>query len=291
MTTHIHTFDRHRSHLFGIAYRMLGSVMDAEDMVQETFLRWQTVRETAVKSPKAFLTSIVTRLSIDQLRSARMQRESYIGPWLPEPLLQTEAEEGAERMLILSESLSLAFMLLLEKLTPTERAVFLLRQVFDYDYSEIATLVDKSEGNCRQIFRRAKQRIDSQRPRFEPKAETHEQLLMAFYGACFTGDLDGLLALLADDVVATSDGGGKARAARRPVLGAENVARFMMGLTRLAPDGFAIRLQQVNEALGVVGYSHGQPMMVVVPEIRNGRIYAIRSILNPDKLQNIPPLA
>lgn len=289
---HDDPFEQHRSYLFGIAYRMLGSVMDAEDMVQETFLRWRGAARESVRSPKAFLASTITRLSIDQLRSARVKRESYIGPWLPEPLPSERESADAERMLILSESLSLAFLVLLEKLSPTERAIFLLRHVFDYDYGDIAAIVHKSEANCRQIFRRAKKHIDGERPRFEPRAESHEQLLTSFSMACFTGDLDQLVSLLAEDVVIWSDGGGKATAARKPIIGAPQVAHFMINLTRrLLPENFEMRFQIFNEALSVVGYSNGQPMMVFIPQIENGRIVACRSILNPDKLHHIPPLA
>jgi len=195
-------FDRHRPLLFSIAYRMVGSVIDAEDVVQEAYLRWRrSPQEEEIRSPKSYLSAVVTRLCIDQLRSARARREEYVGPWLPEPL-PTDAA-------VLDESLSMAFLVLLESLNPTERAIFLLREVFDYDYREISHLVDKSEENCRQIARRARQSVAARRPRFESTPEQEERLMGRFLEACFDGDMDGLLALLSEDVTLWSDGEGE----------------------------------------------------------------------------------
>jgi RNA polymerase sigma-70 factor (ECF subfamily) len=228
-------FDEHRNLLFSIAYRMLGSVADAEDLVQETFLRWQDAEPGEVKSPRAFLSTVITRLCINHLRSARVRREQYVGPWLPEPLLTARGAdpEGDARR---AESLSMAFLVLLESLSPVERSVFLLREVFDYDYPEIAQVVGKSEVNCRQTLRRARQYVVERRPRFDPSPSQREQLTSQFLKASAEGDMQGLLALLAEDVALWSDGGGKASAALRPIWGADRVVRFMLGsLRKLVP--------------------------------------------------------
>src|SRR5215208_5389379 len=187
----LEAFDRHRQLLFSIAYRMLGSVADAEDVMQESYLRWRRASEREVRSPKAYLSTVVTRLCLDHLRSARARRVRYVGPWLPEPLV-TEPSPDASEVTALDESLSMAFLVLLESLTPTERAVFLLREVFDYDYGEISRLVGKSEANCRQIARRARQSVAARRPRFERSAEQEEHLVERFLEACASGDMEGL---------------------------------------------------------------------------------------------------
>jgi RNA polymerase sigma-70 factor (ECF subfamily) len=268
-----------------MAYRMLGSVMDAEDVVQEAYLRWQrAAREEEVRSPKSYLAAVVTRLCIDQLRSARARREEYVGPWLPEPLPTDRA--------LLDESLSMAFLVLLESLNPTERAVFLLREVFDYDYREISQLVDKSEENCRQIARRARQSVAARRPRFESSPEQEERLMGRFLEACFGGDMDGLLALLSEDVTLWSDGGGKTRAALNPIYGADNVARFIWGILRKAPPGFAVRRASVNGRPGIIGYfEDGRPHSVVTFDVAEGSIRAIRLVVNPEKLRAVPPMS
>lgn len=282
-------FTQHRPLLFSIAYRMLGSVMDAEDMVQETFLRWQQAAENEVQSPKAYLTAIITRLCIDHLRSARVQRESYLGPWLPEPLL-TDDTTGTAELATLSDSLSMAFLVLLEKLSPLERAVFLLREVFDYDYAEIAAIVGKTEANCRQLVRRARQHLSNGRPRFQTSPTEQQTLTIQFAQACATGDLDGLLQVLAEDITLWSDGGGKVSAARRPILGSDRVARFLLGLVKKAPPDLATRFARVNGRPGFVTYVGGNPLMVLSLETGNGRIQAIHIVVNPDKLKTIPPL-
>jgi RNA polymerase sigma-70 factor, ECF subfamily len=286
-------FDRHRPLLFSIAYRMLGSVMDAEDVVQEAFVRWQRAPETEVRSPKAYLSTVVTRLCIDQLRSARARREEYVGPWLPEPLTAapgTAGETGPEAAL-LDESLSMAFLVLLESLNPTERAVFLLREVFDYDYPEISRLVGKTEANCRQISRRAREAVAARRPRFERSPEQEERLTELFVEACTSGDLEGLLSLLSEDVTLWSDGGGRVRAALNPIHGADRVARFLVGILREVPAGFAVRLARVNGRPGVLAYEGGRPTGVVSLDVSEGRIQAVRIVVNPEKLGSVPPLA
>ncbi len=280
------TFNAYRPYVFAIAYRMLGSAMDAEDMVQETFLRWCKAADQIIQSPKAYLATIVTRLCIDYLRSAYVQRESYIGTWLPEPLV-TDATAGSEEMVILADSLSIAFLNLLETLTPTERAVFLLRDVFDYSYAEIAVIVDKSEANCRQMMRRAKQHLADGRPRFPASAAEQERILSEFMGACLNGDLRGLVALLADDVVEWSDGGGQVNAALKPIYGADKVARFLLALTKQLSSESTLQLAPINGQAGLIIWVDGRPFTVLSLDVRNGRVHNIYTIVNPQKLQHI----
>jgi RNA polymerase sigma-70 factor, ECF subfamily len=288
MTARTEDFERHRSLLFSIAYRMLGSVTGAEDIVQEAFLRWQEMPDTEVRSPKSYLSTVVTRLSIDRLRSARAHREEYVGPWLPEPLVSNRAEEGAD-LIQLDESLSMAFLVLLESLNPVERAVFLLREVFDYEYEEISRIVGKSEANCRQIARRARQSVAAHRPRFERSPEQEERLIQRFVETCMSGDMEGLLELLSEDVTLWSDGGGKVAAASYPIHGPERVARFLLGVLRTVPPGFFTRRAQVNGGPGVVGYVNGCPTSVVALDVANDRLRGVRIVVNPEKLRAIPP--
>ena len=280
-------FDRHRPLLFSIAYGMLGSVVDAEDVVQEAYLRWQGTSREGIRSPKAYLSAVTTRLCIDQLRSTRARRVDYIGPWLPEPLLTDTDAEHAD----LDGALSVAFLVLLESLTPVERAVFLLREVFDYDYAEVSRLIGKSEANCRQISRRARASVAARRPRFESSPEEEEHLAQSFLVACLEGDMDGLLALLSNDVTLYSDGGGKTRAAINPIRGPEKVARFLAGILSKAPPGFVVRSNRVNGHPGFVGYfGDGRPQSVATFEVVDGSIGTIRLVVNPDKLGHVPPL-
>jgi len=283
-------FDRNRPLLFSIAYRMTGSVMEAEDAVQEAYLRWQQASEDEVRSPSAYLSKVVTRLCIDRLRSARVRREHYVGHWLPEPVFGEQGQE-IESKAELEDTLSMAFLVLLESLSPVERAVFLLREVFGYEYAEIAALVGKSEANCRQISRRARQSVAARRPRFESSPQQEERLMESFLQASLSGDMEALLALLSDDVTLYSDGGGKARAALNPIYGAENVAQFLTGILRNIPPGFTVRQTRVNGRPGLVGYfGDGSPQSVVSPEVAEGSIRAIRLVINPEKLENVPPL-
>ncbi|MDQ3863044.1 MAG: RNA polymerase sigma-70 factor [Actinomycetota bacterium] len=288
MTTRVQDFERHRSLLFSIAYRMLGSVAEAEDMVQEAYLRWREAPETEVRSPKSYLSAVVTRLSIDRLRSARAWREEYVGPWLPEPLVSDYSEELADPA-ELDESLSIAYLVLLESLNPVERAVFLLREVFDYEYEEISSIVGKSEDNCRQIARRARQAVAARRPRFEHSPEQERRLTEQFVEACVSGDMEGLVGLLSEDVTLWSDGGGKVAAAPYPIHGPERVARFLLGVLRTVPPGFFVRLARINGGPGIVGYVEGRPTGVVALEIAAGRFIGVRVVVNPEKLQAIPP--
>ncbi len=288
MTARTEDFERHRSLLFSIAYRMLGSVTDAEDIVQEAYLRWQEVPEAEVRSPRSYLSAVVTRLSIDRLRSAQAKREKYVGPWLPEPLLSEQAEEVAVPD-ELDDSLSMAFLVLLESLNPVERAVFLLREVFGYDYAEISRLIGKSEANCRQIARRARRSVAARRPRFERSPEQEQRLPQQFLEACMSGDMEGLVGLLSEDVTLWSDGGGKVAAAPYPIHGPERVARFLQGVLRTVPPGFSARPAWVNGGPGVVGYVNGHPMSVVALDVADGRLRGVRIVVNPEKLRAIPP--
>ena len=288
MTALTADFERHRSLLFSIAYRMLGSVADAEDIVQEAYLRWREVPEAEVRSPKSYLAAVVTRLSIDRLRSAQVQREEYIGPWLPEPLVTNRAEEGAD-LVEVDESLSLAFLVVLESLNPVERAVFLLREVFDYDYEEISGIVGKSEANCRQIARRARSAVAARRPRFERSPEQEKRLTRRFVETCMSGDMEGLLKLLSEDVTLWSDGGGKVAAAPYPIYGPEGVARFLLRVLRTVPPEFSARLTRVNGGPGVVGYVDGYPTSVVALDVADSYVQGISIVVNPEKLRGIPP--
>ncbi len=284
---HFETFSAYRNLLFSIAYRMLGSAMDAEDMVQESYLNWERVTTQEIESPKSYLTAIVTRLCIDHLRSAKVRREEYMGPWLPEPILTDPPPDTVA----LAESLSVAFLVMLESLSPIERAVFLLREVFEYDYDEVARIVDKSEVNCRQMVKRAKEHITTRRPRFETSVEQHQKMLLKFGEVCMTGDMEGLLALLADDIVEYSDGGRKVSAAIHPIKGASNVAHFFISIiTKKLPPDYSVQMLMVNGQPAVVNYSGEKPHSVILLDIVDGRIQTIYYILNPDKLKLIPPL-
>ncbi|MHB8645126.1 MAG: RNA polymerase sigma-70 factor [Thermomicrobiales bacterium] len=282
----VETFDAHRALLFAVAYRMVGSVMDAEDIVQEAYLRWQRREETDVQSPKAYLSTIVTRLSIDHLRAAHTQRESYTGTWLPEPLL-TEPEPDVADTVALHESLSLAFLVLLENLTPVERAIFLLHDIFAYDFHEIAGMVGKSEANCRQLARRARQQIQARRPRFDPSPERQQRLTQQFIAACTSGDLSSLLATLADDATFWGDGGGKARAPFRPIEGAERIAAFILGIMRNVPEAIQVRPATVNGQPGFLFLLDGAVYTALALDIVDGRIQAMYAIANPDKLRAV----
>ncbi len=285
MDTRTSVFTSTRPLLFSIAYRMLGSVADAEDLVQDTWLRWQEVPESDVREPRAYLATIVTRLAINQLRSARSQRESYVGPWLPEPLVTENAADPSEPV-ELAESLSMAFLVMLERLSPIERAVLLLRDVFDFDYAEIAQIVDKSEANCRQLLTRAKKHMGAREARFDVDREQADRLIEGFTEAARAGDMEGLLALLAEDITLWADGGGKVKgAALRPVHGADAVARFSVGvIQRFVPAERILRTTRINGEPGFIVYVSGQPLAAMILHVRDERIQTIYAIANPDKL-------
>jgi len=280
------THEELRPYLFSIAYRMLGSVAEAEDVVQETFLR---LHEAGVEpeSPRAYLATITTRLAIDELRSARSRREVYPGEWLPEPLVDDDALRQAE----MADSLSLTFLHLLEKLSPVERAVFLLREVFDYPYDEIARIVGKSAENCRQILARAHRRVREGRRRFDVSRDERDEIARRFVAAWEEGDTGGLVELLAADATVYGDGGGKAPAAPRPLVGAERVAKALIGWGRQARErGITHRPALVNGEPGLVFHDpDGRVRWVAALEIMDGLVVAVRSILNPDKLAHVPP--
>lgn len=284
--SHLELFNQHRSLLFAIAYRMLGTVTDAEDIVQETFLRWQQTAETTVKSAKNYLSTIVTRLCIDHLRSARVRREQYVGSWLPEPLM-TEQTDDPSAQVELADSISIAFLVVLERLSPIERAVFLLREVFEYDYDEIAQMVEKSPANCRQILKRSRQHIISQRPRFSVAHEQQEQITTKFLDATTKGDLQGLLSFLAKDITYWSDGGGKVSATLKPLHGAMKVARFFLAIRRKWLSNAVSRIVEINGKLSIVNYVDGCIFCVWMFDIADGCIQSFYSMRNPDKLKRL----
>ena len=277
-------FNHHRRLLFGIAYRMLGTVTDAEDMVQETFLRWQQTPQNTVQSAKNYLATTTTRLCIDYLRSARVRREQYVGPWLPEPLLTQQSSDPAEQV-ELADSLSMAFLVMLERLSPIERAVFLLREVFEYDYPEIAQIVGKSAENCRQILRRSRQHITAQPPRFPVSHQQQEQMTVQFLEAWTQGNVQELLTLLAKDVAFWSDGGGQVAAALKPLHGAMPVARFLFAIQRKRLPTDHAHLVEINGQPGMLIRGESGIQSVVTFEIREGYIQSVYVIRNPEKLK------
>jgi RNA polymerase sigma-70 factor (ECF subfamily) len=283
-------FETYRPLLLSIAYRMLASASEAEDIVQEAYLRYRSASIDEVRSLKSYLTTIVTNLCLDYLKSARVQRTQYIGPWLPEPVLTKDANLLLTDTVEQRESISFAFLVLLERLTPPERAVFLLHEVFDYPFQEIAQIIDKPPTTCRQIFHRAKEHLAERRQRFTPSPETQQQLMMRFAAACQSGNLPALTALLKQDVVSWSDGGGKTRAALRPIIGASNVARYWLSLNRkyLADyKDFSLTINEVNGQLSALGWEGSQLVFVINLNIVDQHIASIHAILNPDKLAYI----
>jgi RNA polymerase sigma-70 factor (ECF subfamily) len=282
-------FEEYRPLLFSIAYRMLGAVMEAEDTLQEAFLRCQGKPIDEVDSPKSYLCSVVTRLCIDHLRSAQVQREEYVGPWLPEPLV-TDSSATPQEAVTLSESLSMAFLVVLESLSPVERAVFLLREVFEYDYAEIAGMVGKSEANCRQMISRARRHIAERRPRFDVSPTHQSRVVEKFMHTLNTGDVEGLMAVLDEDVTWWSDGGGMVGVAKKPIRGAEQVARFALNLARMAPEDTVTRPVEINGGPGFIVYVDGVPFNTLSFDIDEDRIVAIRAVVNPDKLRRLPTL-
>ena len=286
-------YEELRPLMFSIAYRMVGTASDAEDIVQEAFLRFHRESEkgTAIESPKAYLSAVTTRLAIDHLRSARVRRERYFGTWLPEPLL-TDPETDVARDVETADSLSMAFLVLLESLTPVERAVFLLREVFDYGYDEIARVVGKSEDNCRQIAVRARQQVEAKKPRFEASRKRREELARRFFDAVRDGNQKGLLELLSADVVVYADGGGKGPAFPRPVHGRERAARVLLGGVgtgqRLGVVG--IHATTINGQPGAVAFDReGRAVAVVTLDVADDLVQTIRAVSNPEKLRHLGP--
>jgi RNA polymerase sigma-70 factor (ECF subfamily) len=277
-------FEAHRPRLVGIAYGMLGGLAEAEDVVQDAYLRWHEADQAQIRSAEAFLVTVTTRLAIDRLRSARMRRESYVGPWLPEPLVADAAPDPAD-VVAEAEQLSLALLTALERLNPVERAVLLLRDVFDLDYGEIADVVEKSPANVRQIATRARAHVgDAGRRLTTPTPEEEERLLGAFMEAAATGDLERLTGLLAADAIMWSDGGGIARAARKPIYTAAKVARFFIGVARKAPPDATFDRVRVNGEPGLRVNTADGPITIVAFEIADGVITGVRVVVNPEKL-------
>ncbi len=280
--------------LRSIAYGIVGSVNDAEDLVQDAYLRFHraVTAGEVIESPKAYLSVIVTRLAINHSRSARVRREQYVGTWLPEPLLTDEASDPTERA-EMADALSMAFLVLLESLSPVERAVFLLHEVFGFAYDEVAGMVHKTENNCRQIAARARRHIEARRPRFEASRRQKDELAKRFFAAVEEGDLDGLMELLAADVVMIGDGGGKAPAIRAPLHGSERVAGFLVAIARgLRLVEGRIRPAEVNGQPGaIIRDRDGRIISVLSLDIADGRVQTIRGILNPDKLRHLGPVA
>lgn len=286
-------FQTYRPLLFSIAYRMLGSASDAEDVVQDTWLRYADAAPgTDIQSPRAYLTTIATRLCLDRLKSARAAREQYVGPWLPEPVLTDDAGEP-ERGAVLAESLTLAFMVLLETLSPEERAVFLLREVFEYSYAEIAGMLDTTPANCRQLFHRGRERVTARRRRPQPAVDGKRELVGRFVDALRSGDGEALTRLLAADVGFWSDGGGKAIAARRPVVGREQVVNLLLGIRRSAAatgvslDRISVAIAEVNAEPAMLVEVDGRLDAVYTCSVADGAIDGIRVVRNPDKLTYI----
>jgi RNA polymerase sigma-70 factor, ECF subfamily len=286
-------YEELRPLLFSIAYRMVSSVSEAEDIVQEAFLRIHRAEAegTRVESPKAYLSAVTTRLSIDHLKSARVRREQYVGEWLPEPLL-TDATPDAAAHAETADSLSMAFLVLLESLTPVERAVFLLREVFDYGYDEIARIVNRTEDNCRQLYVRARRHIDDGRPRFDASQQHRDELVRRFFAAAERGDLAALEEMLAADVVVYGDGGGKAPS-WKPVYGPARVAKLIAGSLKQAQElGVVSRPAHINGQPGVMFFDdEGRIGGVMSLDVADGLVQTIRGVTNPDKLQHLGPVS
>lgn len=282
----VEIFDQHRRRLFGIAYRMLGMRDDAEDIVQEAYLRWHKADAEEIESPEAWLVTITTRLSIDRLRSLAKERETYIGPWLPEPLL-TSKTYTPEDELEFADNLSMAFMALLERLSPTERAAFLLREAFDVSYQEIARIVGKNETACRQLIHRARNRVRDDKPRFEASEADKKNLIEKFVAATAAADEKAILSLFAEDAVMTSDGGGKVTAARKIIEGGHKIARLYYHVALKSKGLLDVRIKPINGELGIVSTVFGQPFAATVFEIEGDKIRAVYQVMNPEKLKGL----
>ncbi len=296
MTDPLAAFDRHRRLLFGVAYQMLGSVADAEDVVQDAWLRWSAADRDDVLDERAYLVQITTRLALDRLGSARARRESYVGPWLPEPLLTggspvasgppaPEPDEAA----VLGERISLALLVVLETLSPVERAVFVLREVFGMSAAEVGAVLGRSEAGVRQLAHRAREHVEARRPRFDTDRRAQQEVTERFLAAVAGGDVDALLAVLSPGVVLTSDGGGKTKAALRPIAGADKVARWLVAI---AQDGAAIpdvriELADVNGSPAIVGWSGSEPFGSISLTVADGRVEQVLVVVNPDKLTGL----
>lgn len=281
MATEASVFEQHRPVLIGIAYRMLGSMWDAEDVVQDGYLRWAGTDQSTVRNPRAFLITVVSRLALDRLKSARVTRESYVGPWLPEPV--DTSELGPLDTAELRDSVAFATLHMLERLSPPERAVFVLREAFDFPYEQIGDVVGLSPAHCRQLLQRARRHLTEGRERAHPSGEEHTRLLLSFLEAARTGDLDELNGLLADDVVSYNDGGGRVRAALRPILGKARVIAFVLGLAKRYEVGEATLVTANGQPALHVHVDGGDQLLML--DARDGRIDALFSVSNPEKLR------
>jgi RNA polymerase sigma-70 factor (TIGR02957 family) len=277
-------FEEHRGLVFAVAYRMLGSVAEAEDVVQDTYVRWSTKVSDEVDNPEALFTTIATRLSIDRMRSAQRRRETYVGPWLPEPL---ETADDPFATVELADSLTLAFLTLLDLLSPTERAVLLLHDVFEYEYAAIAGMVDRSAANCRQLASRARRRLAAERPLVARPAGDTRPVVERFLAALATGDVGTVLDVLGDDVVLVSDGGPSKHAARRPVVGPHRVSRFLLNIGKRVPADATMRMVSMNGEPTVLVSSHGEPWATVTISVSDGVIRSFFVQLSPDKLRHL----
>lgn len=289
-TAKLEIFNAHRPRLFGLAYRMLGTRDDAEDILQEAYIRWHKTDAETIETPEAWLVTAVTRLSIDRLRKASVQRETYIGPWLPEPLMisnEPSPQDNAE----LASGLSLAFMVLLERLSPTERAVFLLHDIFDCDYSEISRIIGKSEAASRQIVHRARERVRTDKPRFEVRKDEHRKLVEKFSVAAYTSDEATLFDLFSPDIAILSDGGGKVNAARKIIKGVKKAIRLFTVAFPSIREHVTARLAEVNGEPGIVEYYDGKPLAVTTFSVADGKITAMYRVMNPDKLKGLADIA
>jgi RNA polymerase sigma-70 factor, ECF subfamily len=280
--TNDETFLELRPALFGVAYRMLGSQTESDDILQEAYLRWSRADRSGIESPRAYLTTVVTRLSIDHLRKAKARRETYHGPWLPEPIVAAEDSPGS-----LSDSLSLAFLVLLEELAPTERAAFLLHDVFGYGYADVAETLERNETACRQLVSRARHRIGERRHRFDADEARSQELMGKFVTACGTGDVSELMSLLAEDVVLWSDGGGQAKSAPRPVVGPWRTARWLVHVAKTFSPDVRLSEAKLNGQPGLLFSENGVVTSAVVLDILDAKILGIRIVANPAKLAGI----
>ena len=291
MTPATDLFEQHRNLLFSVAYRMLGSAADAEDVVQDSWLRWADVDPGTVEQPKAYLVRIATNLALNRLRSAQRRRESYVGPWLPEPI---ETGPDAAQEVELAESVSMAMLVVLETLTPDERAVFVLREVFGYPHAQIAGILGRGESSVRQLAHRARSHVQARRPRFEADNDLRERLTDRFLAAAATGDIAQIMDVLAPDVVLSTDGGGRVRAARNPIHGADKVGRWFAGVTQRPWQGVALselvfEPRVLNGAHSLVAWHEGRAISTITIEVVDGRIGEIRIVANPQKLARLRP--
>ncbi|CAG7654462.1 RNA polymerase sigma-70 factor [Paenibacillus allorhizosphaerae] len=276
--------------LFSIAYRMLGAVSEAEDIVHDLFLTIPKLHTEAIHNTKAYLCKAVTHRCIDYLESARVRREQYVGPWLPEPLLYDAASHGDDPLWLAerNDDISFALLLLLERLNPVERAIFVLRQAFDYDYKDIAEILGRSEAACRKTFSRLKEKLEAERPSAESdELQTTEPLVRGFLQAVDTGDVEQFLHLLTEDAILLSDGGGKVRSAVRPILGADRVAAFLLGVNSKRPDSMVAQPAVINGSPGIVHLHNGRPYSMMLFELLDSRVHRVYVVRNPDKMRHV----